>query len=228
MDTCPSCGRIDAVRKVSAIVSGGTTTGTSSVGSVSVTSTLAQQLSMPVKPTVSRPGGCSVVLIVTSLITSSVLFYITFTDSAEGTFQTNLTVSAVVLFFAGVAFLIRVSRAQRAIEREQYLIQWHRMDRRWRKAYYCSRCDAVYIEDEKDYMPLSQFSSLLMNRSANVSPDVSEAEALLVRLRRVKNSRVYYNPTTEAVAVMNINLTKKDEEEIVRLTPSLITILKEE
>jgi hypothetical protein len=163
MEPCPQCHRIDQVQKVSALVSGGTLFGTASSGaSVYTASSLAQHLSLPEAPQVIRPGKGSAVLLVISGVLAFILLGIA-SSTSRGLpyYQSNWNFAIGVIAFTAIVFFSRFSAQRKAQQQEQALAKWHQMRERWDRAYYCHRCDIVYIDGEPRYVPARDFHTLL-------------------------------------------------------------------
>jgi len=137
-------------------------------------SELAARLSLPSAPTVDRPGGCSTILLVLSVvwvaITLSVVLYNIrvasgLPDALRSIALGNATQAAAFavggLIIALIIFSIRRSGEKRAAEDEQKLLQWKHMQERWNRANYCHRCDVVYIDGDSAYVSPSNMLSLL-------------------------------------------------------------------
>lgn len=111
---CPQCGRIDNVAKVSGIAAAGTSTATQTA--------LAGRLSPPAEPTF-RLGGLIIVGLVMGI--STLLLDL---DPA-------LILGAAVIIGIGVLGYFDTNKKRR---------KWKEEMDRWRKLYYCSRCDLVF------------------------------------------------------------------------------------
>jgi hypothetical protein len=149
MQLCPSCKLIDKAQKVSAIVSGGATN-------------LAQRLSLPSAPSVVRPGGCSTVLLIVSVVLAIILLGIASSTSRGVPFyQSNWNIAIGVLIFAAIVVIHRIWVTRSAVQQEQALAKWNQMRSRWDKLYYCHRCDIVYVDGESTHAPPENMLSVL-------------------------------------------------------------------
>src|SRR5215212_4631814 len=135
MHPCPSCHQIDNVQKVTAIVSSGTTTGTVTYyesATYQTSTALAQRLMLPPKPTVDRPGGCSMILLIFSAGLALLVIGIDILAIALRQFSLDegwqhIVVIVVAGLIALITYSSRRSGAARAIENEHRLAVWHHM-----------------------------------------------------------------------------------------------------
>jgi hypothetical protein len=172
MEPCPSCKRVDNVQKVSAIVSAGQSYGSAAGGpTIHTSSDLAGYLSMPSKPIVAPPGGCSMIMLILSAAGVAILLLrwlvAIAADSGDdfGFLTTIFLCPATLLLIVAVsAYVYRRRGTASAQEDEQELVAWNYMRPRWDRAYYCSRCDAVYVEGEPGWTPRSNMWSFLARR----------------------------------------------------------------
>lgn len=169
---CPHCGQIDSVAKVSAIIAGGTTTGTlnmkgqsASIGRVagrgavsvgvsrhsgSTQSATVQslRLSPPARPTFDTKPLIWVV-IVTTIVTV-----------AAGSGGSTYGAVVVGLIGGGIAIAVYWPR-KKALDAE--MSRWQEALRRWNYLFYCSRCDGVFDTSraQRQFVPTAQMMGCL-------------------------------------------------------------------
>ena len=180
MQPCPSCHQIDQVQKVSALVGAST-----SYGSEYLRTDIAGKLSlpkMPERPYPEKARGCSswLLLLAVGLFCPATLFVIG-VASSDPTARNNpmgFLGVALLWFIPGiVALVIRqvfVERERRehaklleqlAAEHQQKLTVWRRLEHQWNRAYYCRRCDVVYLDGGKEYTSPNNMLDLLAKGS---------------------------------------------------------------
>lgn len=173
---CPQCGQMDAVRKVSSIVSGGSST-TDQFGVApnltgrsfyvvgthgSSTTELARQLS----PQLRRPGGvggrlalAGMALLLGGLMAAGLsVFVVTpeFGSFGCGNWVLGILVVTSLLTLWPLAGIARVRRKQQA-----YDLLMERARSKWSQLYYCGRDDVVFEPHQRLAMPVQQIGSYL-------------------------------------------------------------------
>jgi len=165
---CPSCGKDDAVIKVSGIVSGQTTRESGSVRSfdsdwnvyTSYTSStkrshLAEALKPPdqytffevVGPLVEGAGA--IVLGILALIGACVSVIMFAYISNAGAWV--LCPVSLTLLFGWVSWDHFFGKKDKSPEDTEKQKAWEHAMERWGRSYYCGRCDAVFVKGEKSY-----------------------------------------------------------------------------
>lgn len=160
MQPCLSCQRIDNVQKVSAIISGGTTHGSSSSGYITSTqSNLAQRLSLPSQPEAARPGGGSALLVIAGIIA----IFVVLVGYNPLRMNYTLLISMILALVIGVSFFVSRRSVYQRIEQQNQILaaKWNDIRNRWNRLFYCHRCDVIYVDGETDYVPVGDMMSLL-------------------------------------------------------------------
>ncbi len=163
---CPECGQVDMVQKVSAIFSGGITTGTYSGPSIGVAvpigkgqtsvaggytnlkggsqSLLSSRLSPPSKPTAQKIPSAQIGTGI-ALLCIGILFAF------------SSVLMAIICIFGGITILVwcYIAAEGRRIEADSLLPQWEESMARWHRLYYCARDDGVFDPNERVFVPTS-------------------------------------------------------------------------
>lgn len=154
--TCPKCGRIDRVQKVTAVMAAGVSTGIGGTRSV----LMSQRLAPPERPVYRSPwGGLYVVLMVASL-TLGVGALLRPGDFAA--LRVGVPVSLLFFVPAGAAIvweLVVGVRRRAHIQRER--AHWETAIARWYDLYYCGRDDGVYLPGHSDLVSVELMAALL-------------------------------------------------------------------
>jgi len=177
--SCPDCGQVDMVQKVSALVEGGTVAGiySSTAGShiSGITlSTKASQLAPPSKPTYKGPWGFFSVVFVGLGIFWGGIFLIAMlavlvTDRYGDAIHRLVAIATYGIFAAfclGITFLIFRWKRNTALARQSRYkdanSQWVRSMDKWNQLYYCARNDVVFLPNKAGAcVPASQMLRLL-------------------------------------------------------------------
>lgn len=176
--TCPQCGQIDSVRKVSTIVSDGTSSGTYSgygdgIGYsahgmtvmdevITITGSSQTQLSWLLSPPIepSKRSFFEVLLVMPFIGLLGLMFTILglfgiVTTKSEGAGMLifgMLCLSIVVLML--ITYFHNSKDEKIRVERE--IPSWKNAVYRWQQLYYCYRCDGVYLPN-LDYLVPTQY-----------------------------------------------------------------------
>ncbi len=157
---CPECNRNDAMQKVTAVVSGGTSTGNYSGSSSSIThagdttavgvgystlhgstsSDLAKMLAKPIEPNKNKYGCGNSLLMMVGMLLILILGYAIFASIDEGF---GIVAGSLLSIGFGVYFLIQEHKYKKEVypvaikAYKTALIKWDR-------SYYCHRDDIVF------------------------------------------------------------------------------------
>jgi hypothetical protein len=171
---CPQCGQIDAVSKVSALVSSGTATYSQT--------NLASRLSFPFSPPsqpdpYESPWGCGYVgCLILAVVLAIVVSYLVLSVLGGGGVGVQLIIPSVLVFV--VLVVIATNRTAREARNRKESVEaahqrwavakqrWERAGMAWHKLYYCSRNDIVFLPPERPgertiYAPASNMETLL-------------------------------------------------------------------
>ncbi len=184
---CPVCGSND-VQKVSAICQAGTWTGTNSSSGVGVAissdgvipafgggdtkvqgaTALAQRLSMDQighDPGVKVQGEILLCWVLFGLIFIAGGVVGAFDSGIVGFFLGGLAASAI----CGWPMLVGViyyRRRQSMGEQKNVSGDWREMAARWLKAFYCAKCDSVFIPETQEAAPSHAMRALLAHKQS--------------------------------------------------------------
>jgi transcription elongation factor Elf1 len=165
---CPSCGRADAVRKVTAIVEAETANVTVRGSRGAAQSVLAQKLRFPLeKPIVSDPISWSASLAIGAAVLAFGIFIFaisaaTLPNTMDSAF--DMLMSCAVI---GGVFLVLAWRLHRPIppkeaeRRERQSNDYKTALQRYDDVYYCTRCDLVFVPGDTRSAPAADLISLL-------------------------------------------------------------------
>lgn len=172
---CPSCQQIDQIRKVSAVVAQGTQN-TSAIHehkrSVSIESgvsqtNLAEHLARPRAPGIS--GWVSLLLLTSGTV--GFVFALVFGCFLGGIVVSRFEITgftAWIIVFLGMGFGVFGLRKLTAwlrslLESKPRPVElaWKQADQRWQQLYYCGRCDAAFIPNQTDAIPLPEIRQFL-------------------------------------------------------------------
>ncbi len=174
--TCPQCGQIDSVRKVSAIVSDGTSSGTFSgygdgigysahgmiVMDEVITITGSSQtelswfLSPPIEPSAKYFGGILLIMIVSGIM-GLLIICIGFDNIFASQFEFGIFLLLFGLLCLGIAIwtsnsYTKLNKSEQ-IRFKKELHAWEKAIHRWQQLYYCYRCDGVYLPNLNYIVP---------------------------------------------------------------------------
>ena len=180
---CPQCGELDAVRKVSAIYNGGFSTVQNNsplvpYGVVDKTITtitpLAQKLTPPTQPNIKKPVGVAsrtrrLVFVAIAVLIGIWLIYAGLSVSVDGAslicFGVLLVIGFPVMYFKGESRIRSGKLGQEfnaLMEKYNDIISKYELAKfRWDSAYYCGRCDGVFIPDENEFVSINQFQRFI-------------------------------------------------------------------
>jgi hypothetical protein len=148
---CPKCKQADAIQKVTAIVAGGTSSGSFSAS----TSSLVHQLAPPPAPV--RPKGAPLGCLVPILVL------------AGGTAVSSNVLEWVRLIAFGIvaaALLFHFRMLNTTTKRhEEYQPLYRRAIQNWERLYYCHRDDVVFDPDRQDYVSPRRLQDFIFAQS---------------------------------------------------------------
>ncbi len=177
---CPQCGQIDAVRKVSSVVSEGNTT-TQQFGLapnltgrsfylIGTQGTSTTDLAMRLSPQGRRPGavGLRIALALLSLLAGGVLAIglSLFAVTPEfGLFACGNWVVGILAVTAVFTVLPLLGIPQAIRKQERYDAALNRARVKWTQLYYCARDDIVFDPGRNVPMPIHDLDSYLYNEA---------------------------------------------------------------
>ncbi len=173
---CPQCGQVDAVRKVSSIVSEGTTqtqqfgVAPNLAGSdfflVGLQGSSVTNLAQRLAPPAQRPGGIGIRLFMaaaafvlgSTMACGLAMFAGTpeFGRFACGNWVLGIALLAAVLIILPLSGIPKIRQKQATYGRMMY--QAHL---RWDRLYYCSRDDVTFTPDQNVVIPIQYLSQYL-------------------------------------------------------------------
>lgn len=180
---CPRCGQLDAVRKVSSIVKEGVSVGEYEAyypGQIAgkplnipvrkqmvSTTELAQKLKPPVKPSYKGTFSTSEGEVQDTAGTRfTIMLWLGLAYLAKvivGSQIHNETIAWIAGILVFVLLAYRQARIEGAHLKEvrQATPVWEKAMQRWGSAFYCYRCDGVFIPGENRFIPIEQMRSFL-------------------------------------------------------------------
>lgn len=160
---CPNCHQVDLVQKVTAVVSGGTGTGTF-VGSAQLPPTfasgarlegesstiLSQRLMAPLRPVYQSPWGC---LTVGGIIVAAPFIFAIVAWVISNIIELELPARNLLflaIWVGGTVLIIWLTRNEASTRRAKYAVElplWEKAIAKWQQLYYCHRCDGVFLPE---------------------------------------------------------------------------------
>ena len=182
--SCPQCGQIDSVRKVSSIVNAGTSSSMYSgygdgigysahetvvmdefitIKGVSQTH-LSKLLSPPIKPHTIYLDDLTFFMIIAGAIG-----LITVPFGLSNIFTSQFVTGTILLLFGltclGITVWIAVRYSEpnknKKIRFDNNLLVWEKAINRWQLLYYCYRCDGVYVSNLNFIVPTQYMMDFL-------------------------------------------------------------------
>ena len=180
---CPNCGRVDGVKKVSAIVREGVVTGSStgSGGVYTIASPLVYQLRVPDANDVPRKGistpilfvggGCLTYFGIGTIVIlilapkpdnyfSLVLQSLQRLDGVLGLLVFLLQALLVVPGILAIRAGIRAARNKRSFSKTEV----PRAQAVWDDLYFCSRCDGGFVPAKAEFVPIAKLREYLYKK----------------------------------------------------------------
>lgn len=186
-NVCPVCKKDDRITKISAIYSGGYSSGSYQGPSTSLSTSLndghsyvsggystltgssqtmlSRKLAPPPKPVPQKKGGCGFTLVIVFLVSIGFLGLISGMVADDPLY--GLITFFVALLLLMIPISIRVSANSKEEDRiEELLPIWENAMRLWQKLYYCQKDDCVFNPETGEYFSVDGLYDYLYRRKS--------------------------------------------------------------
>jgi hypothetical protein len=186
--SCPNCGKITGVAKVSALyhkaqAADGNIEGMSQrqdgyrrYGRGAVIdrpkSEMAQKMSPPLKPTTTLNANSSFFGAAGGSVVAAALMSFALTFIFGGGSMTATLPLLFLIFMVGSTVYVQRKR----VEAFKKIPFWEKAMDRWDEMYYCANCDGLYIPWERKFVPAAQMQALAYQDAA-LKPDMAKQAA---------------------------------------------------
>ena len=175
---CPNCGRVDSVRKVSAIVRDGEVTVAGANGTYTTPSRSAYMLRFPSGDD-GPQSGCGPVIGLTAGISmflpacGSLFFAIPVFLNEYATLEKAILIGMILTFtgvfvIAGVVLIkLTLDSANRTEEqRRLFMANMPKALATWNDMYFCERCDGGFVPAKRLFVPIRAIRQYLYDQNA--------------------------------------------------------------
>jgi hypothetical protein len=171
---CPQCGKDDQIRKVTSIVTEGSTTVnyTDSLGTLGGSGSafhqtqLAKRLIPPSKPKLTGCAATSpVVIFMVGVVLSSILFCVLFPSlawsSGSNIWATCIFIALMLAVIAAINVPIGIYSVKKQKELKPQIAMWEKAISKWQQSYYCARCDGIFTPNQNKIVSPEEMTTFL-------------------------------------------------------------------